>query len=324
MQDEAMTSRVSVMESANAEFLREVIEGLKEPQKRLPCKYFYDRRGSQLFDQICLLDEYYLTRTELEIMHSFAPDMADQIGSGAMLIEFGSGSSVKTRWLLDHLVDPVAYIPVDVSQQHLQESAENLCGAYPHIEILPVCADFTVPFDLPVPNVEPEHKIVYFPGSTIGNFEPTEVGWLLRRIVALCGKGGELLIGIDLKKEATTIEAAYNDGEGVTAEFNFNLLRRINRELGADFQLTQFRHQAVYNDFDSRIEMHLVSQQDQVVSIDEQEFEFSAGETICTEYSHKYSISEFETLAARSGLTLRQHWTDSRRRFAVLLCVVRN
>ena len=167
----------------------------------MPSKYFYDQRGSQLFDQICLLDEYYLTRTELEIMQAFAPEMADQIGSETMLIEYGSGSSVKTRLLLDHLLDPVAYIPVDVSGEHLQKSAANLGAAYPEIEILPVCADFTVPFELPIPNVEPKHKLVYFPGSTIGNFEPPEVSSLLQCIAEMCGASGELLIGIDLKKD---------------------------------------------------------------------------------------------------------------------------
>ena len=324
MQDEASTISFSKTGSAADEFLRDVISGLNESQKRLPSKYFYDQRGSQLFDQICLLDEYYLTRTELEIMQAFAPEMADQIGSETMLIEFGSGSSVKTRLLLDELLDPVAYVPVDVSGEHLHESAATLGQSYPDVEILPVCADFTVPFELPIPNVEPKHKLVYFPGSTIGNFEPTEVSSLLRRIATLCGKDGELLIGIDLKKEAATIEAAYNDEKGVTAEFNYNLLRRINRELGANFQLKQFRHQAAFNEPDSRIEMHLVSEQDQVVSIRGEAFEFSEGETICTEYSHKYAISEFDSIAARSGLTLQQNWTDSQQRFAVLLCAVQS
>ena len=214
-----------------AVFLDDVVEGLSQSPKCLPCKYFYDERGSQLFDRICELDEYYLTRTELAIMRQFASEMAEQIGPGVMLVEYGSGSSIKTRLLLDHLPDPVAYVPVDISREHLQAVADQLSRAYPHIEMLPVCADFTEHFDLPVPKRRPTHVAVYFPGSTIGNLQPEDACQLLDRIARLCGVGGGLLIGVDLQKEISVIEDAYNDEAGVTAEFNLNLLKHINQLL---------------------------------------------------------------------------------------------
>jgi dimethylhistidine N-methyltransferase len=212
----------------------------------------------------------------------------------------------------------VAYVPVDISRTHLQQTANTLSAAYPQIEILPVCADFTQPFELPTASQKPTHAAVYFPGSTIGNFHPDEVLRLLGQIAALCGSGGGLLIGIDLKKDVDTLEAAYNDRQGVTAEFNLNLLERINRELAADFQLDQFRHDATYNEDQGRIEMYLVSEREQSVSIGDETFEFDKGDKICTEYSHKYTIAEFADIAAEVGLTLRRHWTDRQELFAVL------
>jgi dimethylhistidine N-methyltransferase len=299
-------------------FLRDVIAGLRSRPKQLPCKYFYDRRGSELFDQICQLDEYYLTRAELALMDQFAPEMGAQIGGGAMLVEYGSGSSVKTRYLLDGLPDPVAYVPVDISGDHLQHTAGELARDYPQIEILPVCADFTKDFALPRSLRTASHAAVYFPGSTIGNFMPGEAIALLRRITRMCGTGGGLLIGVDLKKDIPTIEAAYNDRLGVTAEFNLNLLRRINRELGADFDLDQFFHQARYNAELGRVEMYLISRQAQTVTVGGEAIEFEPGETICTEHSHKYTVDEFAAVAAAAGLTLRREWTTKRREFAVL------
>jgi dimethylhistidine N-methyltransferase len=303
---------------AQLAFFRDVLDGLKSTPKRLPCKYFYDRRGSELFDRICQLDEYYLTRTELGIMDQFAGEMGAQIGPGAMLIEYGSGSSVKTRYLLHGLPDAVAYVPVDISGEHLQQTSNELAIDYPQIEILPVCADFTQNFVLPCAQRTPTHTAVYFPGSTIGNFLPDQAAKLLRQIRELCGLGGGLLIGIDLKKEATIIEAAYNDELGVTAAFNLNLLQRINRELGADFNLDQFAHRAWYNREFGRVEMHLVSRCAQVVAAGGENIEFMAEETICTEYSHKYTIAEFSQIAAVAGLTLRREWTDQNHYFAVL------
>jgi dimethylhistidine N-methyltransferase len=303
---------------ARRDFLSDVLAGLRDSPKRLPCKYFYDKRGSELFDQICQLDEYYLTRCELAIMDHFAAEMGQQIGPGVMLVEYGSGSSVKTRYLLDALPSPVAYVPVDISCDHLHQAARELARDYPKIEILPVCADFTQRFALPISARSWTHAAVYFPGSTIGNFVPQQAARLLEHIARLCGRGGGLVIGIDLKKDVSTIDAAYNDARGVTAQFNLNLLRRINRELEADFDLEQFSHRAAYNAQLGRVEIYLVSRRDQTVRVDGEPIDFAAGETISTEYSHKYSIDEFAGLAAAVGLTLRRSWTDPRRYFAVL------
>lgn len=306
------------LEPATELFLRDVLHGLESDPKTLPCKYFYDEHGSQLFEDICQLDEYYLTRTELAIMETYAGEMAEQIGPGVMLVEYGSGSSVKTRILLDHLVEPVAYVPVDISRVHLRQTADGLSKAYPHIKVLPVCADFTEEFALPRSKRTPTHSAVYFPGSTIGNFEPEAAQAMLARIASLCGTGGGLLIGIDLQKDTATLEAAYNDAEGVTAEFNLNLLRRINRELGGNFDIDEFEHRAVYNREAGRMEMSLVSQSDQKVTVAGESFSFSAGEATCTEYSHKYTVDGFADIAAKVGLTLRRHWTDRTHKFAVL------
>jgi dimethylhistidine N-methyltransferase len=301
-----------------AQFRDDVLAGLRATPKTLPCKYFYDERGSQLFDQICRLEEYYLTRTEDEIIRGHAQEMADQIGPGVMLVEYGSGSSTKTRSLLDKLDAPVAYVPVDISREHLHKTATALSRIYPHIEMLPVCADFTKPFRLPASRRKPTHSAVFFPGSTIGNFQPHEAGAMLVHLAAMCGTGGGLLIGIDLQKDPATIEAAYNDALGVTAEFNRNVLRRINRELGADFQLRRFEHRAVYSPSLGRIEMRLVSARPQCVTLGSHRFEFAAGEAIVTEYSHKYTVAGFAAMAAEAGLTLRRTWTDAGGRFAVL------
>jgi dimethylhistidine N-methyltransferase len=303
---------------ARRTFLRDVLEGLRTTPKSLPCKYFYDQRGSDLFDRICQLDEYYLTRSELSLMEQFAPEMGSQIGSGAILVEYGSGSSVKTRYLLDGLPDAVAYVPVDISREHLHQTACELAQDYPRIEVLPVCADFTQDFAVPHPLKTATHSAVYFPGSTIGNFLPGRAAELLRRITQMCGAGGGLLIGIDLKKDPVTIEAAYNDRLGVTAEFNLNLLRRINRELGADFDLGQFFHRTRYNAELGRIEMYLVSRRAQIVTCGGETIEFEPGESICTEYSHKYTVDEFAAIALAAGLTLHREWTDKDRQVAVL------
>ena len=299
-------------------FFEDVVAGLSEFPRSLPCKYFYDERGSQLFDEICELDEYYLTRAELSIMDRYSEEMADQIGPGVMLVEYGSGSSIKTRLLLDHLCDPVAYVPVDISREHLQRTADNLATAYPGIEVLPVCADFTEGFRLPNASRDATHSAVYFPGSTIGNFEPEAARAILIRIATMCGTGGGLLIGIDLQKDVDVIEAAYNDAKGVTSEFNLNLLSRINRELDGDIDVHQFEHEANYNEELGRIEIHLVSQCAQEVRIGDESFTFTKGDAILTEYSHKYTIASFAKLANEAGLKLRRHWTDQHERFAVL------
>lgn len=303
-------------------FQDDVIEGLAQSPRSIPCKYFYDERGSQLFDQICDLDEYYLTRTELSIMERHASEMADQIGRSVMLVEFGSGSSVKTRVLLDHLHEPVAYVPVDISEDHLQKTASRLRSRYPSIEILPVCADFTEDFELPSASRPPTHDAVYFPGSTIGNFQPDAALELLQRIVRLCGCGGGLLIGIDLQKDPQIIESAYNDALGVTAEFNLNLVDRLRNDLGVEVKTADFEHHATYNTQSHRVEIGFVSREDQELTIGEHQFQITAGELIRTEYSHKYTVEGFAELASRAGLALHSHWTDPDDLFAVLHLVI--
>jgi dimethylhistidine N-methyltransferase len=300
------------------QFRRDILAGLSSSPKRLPCKYFYDERGSQLFEVICELEEYYLTRCESEIMTKYASEVGAQIGPGVMLVEYGSGSSTKTRILLDHLEDPVAYVPVDISTDHLVKTARALAAEYPNLEILPVYADFTKPFSLPQASRKPTHAAVYFPGSTIGNFEPHDARTLLRQISQLCGTGGGLVIGIDLKKSIPIIEAAYNDAQGVTDAFNLNLLHRVNHEAQTEIPIDRFGHFAEYNPEKGRVEIFIVSRETQTLTILGQPIHFAAGERILTEYSHKYSIEEFADLAADAELTLRKSWTDARGYFAVL------
>lgn len=298
-------------------FLRDVLHGLGQPNKRLPCKYFYDRAGGELFERICQLAEYYPTRCELAILERYAPAMAEQIGAGVALIEYGSGSSRKTRLLLDQLRDPVAYLPVDINGEQLQQTVQNLASRYPHLEVHPVEADFTHPFPLPGLNRPASRRVVYFSGSTIGNFEPAAVRDLLAHIAGLCGPGGGLLIGVDLKKNPRLLHAAYNDSLGTTAAFNLNLLARINHELGADFALDHYDHYAFYNPIPGRIEMHLLSGTSQTVHVGGTAILLSDGESICTEYSYKYSLEDCVHLAQAAGLRVRQVWLDEDRLFSV-------
>ncbi|MCH8805400.1 MAG: L-histidine N(alpha)-methyltransferase [Planctomycetes bacterium] len=298
-------------------FLRDVLDGLGQTPKTLPCKYFYDERGSRLFDAICELDEYYLTRTEIAIMRDNGRAIGRAIGPGCCLVEFGSGSSVKTRLLLDHLDDPVACILIDISRKHLLESAAELADQYPDLQVIAVCADFASNCELPCPRRAAARRAVYFPGSTIGNFRPADAEQLLRRIARIVGRGGGLLIGADLKKDRETLERAYNDRAGVTSAFNLNLLHRINRELGADFDLDAFRHRATYNAAHGRIESHLVSRRAQTVRLNGSVFRFERGETIHTESSHKYSLDGFRALADRAGFDVQDVWTDERGLFSV-------
>ena len=304
--------------SADQSFLEDVIDGLSQTAKRLNCKYFYDERGSMLFEEICELEEYYLTRTEQAIMDRHAPEMAQQLGERVMLIEFGSGSSTKTHVLLQNLINPAAYVPLDISEDHLHSIAEKLRSKFSDIEILPLVADFTRGFSLPHPKLKPSHAAVYFPGSTIGNFEQQQAKDLLGNISNLLGPEGGLLIGIDLQKDPEIIHAAYNDAEGVTDQFNRNILHRINAELGANFDVDQFEHLAFYNQDEGRVEIYLVSCCEQTVQIGEQSFEFSRNERIFTEYSHKYSIDGFSEMASTAGFTLHKQWTDDDNLFAVL------
>lgn len=303
-----------------ADFLQEVIDGLSQEPKRLPCMYLYDEHGSKLFDQICDLEEYYPTRTEVSILMTRGADIADKLGKHCMLIELGSGSSMKTGNLLRHVQDPHSYVPVDISKEHLLDASRRIAEQFPEITVSPVCADFNGELRLPPMDQPPSTKYVWIPGSTIGNFSSAQRKDLLARIRRLClPEGGGLLIGIDLKKDRTKLEKAYNDAAGVTANFNLNLLRRINRELDGDFQLEHFHHKAVYNSGQSRVEMHLVSKRDHTVAIGDREVSFGEGESICTEHSYKFTIQEFADLASDCGLHLQHQWTDEQNLFAVLL-----
>ncbi|MGE5608905.1 MAG: L-histidine N(alpha)-methyltransferase [Bacillota bacterium] len=298
-------------------FRTEVLRGLRRRHKHLPCKYLYDERGSWLFEQICELDEYYLTRTEIGIMQRWGQEMASLLARGCLLLEYGSGSSIKTRILLDHLQDPVAYVPIDISRTQLMHAAGAMAAAYPHLEVLPVCADYTQHFAVPAGCKEADRTVVYFPGSTIGNFEPREAKDFLSRVRAVCGPGGGLLIGVDLKKDPRLLHLAYNDAAGVTACFNLNLLARINRELQADFVIDRFAHYACYNARRGRMEMHLISLIRQRVHIAGETFEFREGESILTESSYKYAIHEFDHLARECGYRLTRTWVDERHLFSV-------
>jgi dimethylhistidine N-methyltransferase len=298
------------------EFLKDVIEGLSQPRKELYSKYFYDERGSQLFDEITALPEYYPTRTETGIMEQRIEQMVAEIGSHALLVEYGSGTSTKTLILLRHLIDPAGYVPVDISREHLLKTSRNLEERFPRIPILPVVADYTDHVEIPIPPGEVARRVVFFPGSTIGNFDAGPARVFLDHIADVVGLGGGLLIGVDLKKDRDTLEAAYNDVAGVTAEFNLNLLLRINHELGGDFDLDRFEHLAFYNDEVGRIEMHLRSKVDQTVNVSGHRFAFVAGETIHTESSHKYTVKQFAELAGRRFRQVHV-WSDARSYFSV-------
>jgi dimethylhistidine N-methyltransferase len=304
-------------DAARERFLADALAGLRQPRKTLPCKYFYDAEGSKLFDQICTLPEYYPTRTELGILRAHAPEMARCVGPDALLIEYGSGSSVKTRLLLDRLPRPAAYVPVDISREHLLATALALRLDYPGLPVLPVCADFTAPFALPTPPRPPARCVIYFPGSTIGNFSEAAAVALLAGVARRVGPGGGFLAGADLKKDPRVLERAYDDARGVTAAFNLNLLARMNRELDADFDLRRFRHRAVWVEAEGRVEMHLVSETEQFVHVGGVRIGFARGESICTEYSHKYTLDGFARLARGAGLAVRRVWTDRRQRFSV-------
>ena len=300
--------------------IAEIHAGLARSPKTLSPKFFYDDRGSRLFDRITELPEYYLTATEIAIMEANVGEIAKLVGPDASLIEFGSGSSVKTRILLEHLDSLAAYVPVDISRDHLVAAAAELARDFPHIEVLPVAADFTQPFDLPQPKIMPVRNIVYFPGSTIGNFLPNAAHALLEVMYQEAGKDGALLIGVDLEKDRETLERAYNDREGVTAQFNLNMLRRLNAEFDADFDVSRFEHRALYNEEYGRIEMHLVSRSDQTVTVAGVPFTIAKGESIRTEYSHKYTVAAFGEMVARAGFTVKRVWTDERRLFSVQYC----
>lgn len=295
----------------------EVIRGLSSRAKRLPCKLFYDERGSRLFEAICETPEYYVTRTEQRILNRYAGAMAARIGPHARVVEFGSGNSAKTRVLLDHLDRPAAYIPVEISRSQLAATSLALARAYPQVEILPLCADYTGLVAIPQARRPVSKTIVFFPGSTIGNFTPEEARQFLARIARLCGPSGGLLIGVDLKKDRAILEPAYADRQGVTAAFNLNLLHRVNRELGGDLPVERFRHRAHYDPRHGRIEMHLVARGPITGRVGRTDIRLAAGEHVTTEYSYKYRPAEFARLAERAGFQVAQRWTDERSLFSI-------
>ncbi len=295
----------------------ELIAGLKKSPPEVSPKYFYDQRGSELFEAICVQPEYYPTRTELRIMREHLGEMAQLIGPQVTLIEYGSGASVKTRLLLDQLDKPAAYIPIDISGDFLLEVAGDLARRYPQIEILPLCADFTQALELPEPAGESRRKVVYFPGSTIGNFSPDEAQDLLALMREQVGRGGGLLIGVDLIKDPEILEPAYNDAAGVTADFNLNLLRHLNREFDADFSTQDFEHRAVYDAEHERIEMRLIATNSQTVRISGEKIQLAENEYIVTEHSHKFTREAFASAAEQAGFTVKAVWSDPQDLFSV-------
>jgi L-histidine Nalpha-methyltransferase len=307
------------LEPKRQQFRTDVLDGLARSQKRLPTQYLYDRRGSELFERICELEEYYPTRTELSIFEAHIAAMAEAIGPEAMVIEYGSGTGLKPRILLRALHHPVAYVPVEISRAHLLRSAEALDTEFPDVEVLPVCADFTEPFEIPQPSRTARRRVVFFPGSTLGNFTPADAKRLLEQMRADVGSEGAVLVGIDLQKDRAILERAYDDAKGTTATFNLNLLQRINAELGASFDLAAFRHRATYDPSQGRIVMQLVSEKAQRVDVAGQRFDFAEGEAITTEYSHKYTLEGFATMAERAGLRVARVWTDPNAWFSVQL-----
>lgn len=296
-------------------FREDVIAGLSLPQKALPPKYFYDANGSRLFEAICRLKEYYPTRSELALTRGHIGAIARFAGKGSTLIEYGSGESVKSRLLIEAL-RPAAYVPVDISEHALRGAAAKLRRRFGWLEILAVHGDFSQPLKIPVAQGS-GRRVVYFPGSTIGNLTPQEAHAFLRMTRGQVGPRGAMLIGVDLRKDANLLHAAYNDAKGVTAAFNLNLLARINRELGADFRLRRFRHYAFYNPARGRIEMHLVSLAAQNVNVGNHRFAFAAGESIHTENSYKYSIEEFRALAKSAGFRGEKVWLDPKGLFSL-------
>jgi len=297
--------------------LREVLAGLRESRKRLDPKYFYDERGSKLFDRICRQPEYYLTRTEVAILKARLPAFARNLGYHARVIEPGSGSSAKTRILLDALLAPACYVPVDISPTHLDKAAVALHKRYPALEVLPVVADFTGSFELPLGERPFDRTMVFFPGSTIGNLEPKEAVRLLAAMGRMAGRYGTVVVGADLRKDPRVLESAYNDAAGVTAAFNLNILAHLNKRFGADFDPDAFAHCAYWNPRAGRIEMHLVSGREQTVSIGGARIFFARDESIWTESCHKYEPAQLKAMARQASLKVDDVWLDPEKKFSV-------
>jgi L-histidine N-alpha-methyltransferase len=317
------TVALSLAASVQDSFRADVITGLSKPQKSVPCKYFYDERGSQLFDAICRTPEYYPTRTELALLERHAPDIAALCGSDVDLIEYGSGAQTKVRILLDAMDRPASYTPIDICVRSLMAESDILSGDYSGLAVTPLYADFTQPLILPQSDAL-GRRVGFFPGSTIGNFTPEDAGAFLQRTASTLGKNGLLIVGVDLRKNKRLLDDAYNDAAGLTAAFNINLLRRINRELHGNFDLSAFSHGAHYNLVRGRVEMHIYSLAFQTVRVDGHLVSFSPGESIHTENSYKYAVGEFQALAASHGYTPLRCWIDDAQLFSLHCLQVSN
>jgi dimethylhistidine N-methyltransferase len=314
--------RIEPASSETSAFEADVLAGLRVTPKRIPAKYFYDATGSRLFERITELAEYYPTRTELQILRENAAEIVRTIRDGAALVEFGSGSSNKARILLQATPKIAAYVPVDICGEVIEHDAKNLRADFPRLKVTPVVADFCEVVALPPEAVAASARVGFFPGSTIGNFEPHEAALFLRHAAESLRPGASLIVGFDLIKDSETLNAAYNDAQGITAKFNLNLLARINRELGANFRLENFEHHAFYNRERNRIEMHLASLKRQKVKVAGETFDFRAGETIHTENSYKYSADSFCALARGTGWSPIKAWTDRQNRFCIQALVL--
>ena len=302
------------LKPALGDFRREVCEGLSSAPPQIPPKFFYDEEGSRLFDAITHLEAYYPTRTEIALLRQHGAEIARLLGQGTALIELGSGSDAKIRTLLD-VLKPAEYVPLDISESHLREAASGIAADYPHMQVQAVCVDYTQNFALPP--IESGTRVAFYPGSSVGNFEPAEVVMLLRRVAAMVGSGGRLLVGVDLEKDAARLNAAYNDEDGATARFNRNLLVRMRNELEADVDVDAFAHHAHYNAAARRVEMHLCATRPTHIALDGQAFGFAEGHCIHTENSYKYSVDAFHALATRAGFSSERVWCDDEKLFSV-------
>jgi dimethylhistidine N-methyltransferase len=305
-------------DDARDAFHRDVIAGLSATSKTLPCKWFYDVRGSELFEEITRLDEYYPTRTELALLNDIAGDLGAALPARAWVVEFGSGSSRKSDLFLNALANPCGYVPIDVAGDYLEAAASALSDRLPHLDVIPVVGDFTAEIPLP-PALAGAPAVGFFPGSTIGNFEPPQAARFLARARRMLGDGAHMVVGVDLKKDLDVLLPAYDDAKGVTADFNLNLLERINRELDGGFDRARFAHRVRYDEDEGRVEMHLESTVDQTVRIDGHAFDFRAGETIHTENSYKYAVDDFHRVAGGAGWRALRHWTDADDLFSIHL-----
>ena len=311
---------VDIQPKKKIEFYEAVLEGLSLPQKTISPKFLYDERGSKIFDKICDTPEYYVTRTEIALLNDIQEELNSLVEPGAAVAEYGCGSSIKIKALLSALPEPSHYIAIDISKSHLIATAKEIALDYSNISVGAICADFMEPIDWPESAYfESIKRFAFFPGSTVGNLQPSEAIQFLKYVRHLVGDEGTFLIGVDMKKDAGVFNQAYNDAEGHTADFNLNLLHRMKNELGADIDISKFSHKAFYNEKLGRVEMHLISDAEQVIKIDSLEFSFEKGESIHTECSYKYSISEFSELAKKSGFSLLKNWSDKRDFFSIYL-----